>query len=381
MDLEFSTEELELRDNVRSVLDKVCPPAVVRTVFDGVSESDEVWERMCELDWPALALPENVDGLGQGFVDTVIVCEELGRVVAPGPYLATVTQFAPALVEVAIDRDMAVSRLRDVAAGRLTGALAVAEDGRIGVDSVQATVVPRGDGWVLHGRKTAVMDGDRADEIVVVARRDGTVGDEGVGVFLVDRARLAVSRRALVDPTIHLADLVLDGVTVPDGGVLAEPGRPGVAASLGRVLDQATIAVAASTVGTCRRLFEMTLEYAKVREQFGRPIGSFQALKHRLADMYLAVERATALVYFAALSVQENTPRRAEAASLAKSAAGDCQRLVAEDSLQLHGGIGMTWEHDLHFWLKRAKVGESLFGTAVAHRAALAGLLSLGVAP
>jgi alkylation response protein AidB-like acyl-CoA dehydrogenase len=270
--------------------------------------------------------------------------------------------------------------LADVLGGQLTGALAGAEDGRIGVGSVR-TVAARGSGgWVLDGVKTTVMDGDRADVIVVVARLEGTDGDDGLGVFLVDRDRVEVQARTLLDPTVHVADLTLRHVDVPGDRVLAEPGQPGVAPALRRTLEQATIAIAASTVGTCRRIFEMTLDYAKVREQFGRPIGSFQALKHRLADMYLAVERATALVYFAALTVHEDDPRRAEAASLAKSAAGDCQRLLAEDGLQLHGGVGMTWEHDLHLFLKRAKVGEALFGTSVAHRVALAELLAQGAA-
>ena len=379
MDLEFSAEEIELRDNVRSVLAKVCPPAVVRGVYEGRTDGFEVWERMCELDWPALGIPEQFGGLGQGFVDTTIVCEELGRVVAPGPYLATVTQFAPVLVEIASAGDTGADVLAEVSAGRVTGALALAEDARIGVGAVRTVASSRNGRWTLDGVKTTVMDGDRADRVAVVARREGTEGDDGLGLFLVDRGRAEVSERTLIDPSIHVADLTLRSVGVDAGAVLAEPGEPGVAEALRRGLEQATIAIAASTVGSCRRIFEMTLEYAKVREQFGKPIGSFQALKHRLADMFLAVERATALVYYAALTVEEDDPRRAEAASLAKSAAGDCQRLLAEDGLQLHGGIGMTWEHDLHFFLKRAKVGEALFGTSTAHRAALAAMLGLPV--
>jgi alkylation response protein AidB-like acyl-CoA dehydrogenase len=131
------------------------------------------------------------------------------------------------------------------------------------------------------------------------------------------------------------------------------------------------------TVGACRKIFEDTLEYAKQREQYDRPIGSFQALKHRLADMYLAVERATALCYFAALTIAEEDVRRTEAASLAKAAAGECQQLLVKDGLQLHGGIGYTWEHDLHFLLKRAKAGDALFGNAITHRAKLAKQLGL----
>ena len=380
MDLEFSAEEIELRDNVRSVLAKVCPPAVVRGVFEGRTDGFEVWDRMCELDWPALGIPERYGGLGQGFVDVAIVCEELGRVVAPGPYLATVTQFVPALVEVTPEHDAAAHALGEVAAGRLTGALALAEDARLGVGAVRAVAARRDGGWRLDGVKTTVIDGDRADRLAVVARLEGSEGDDALGLFLIDRDRCEVTTRTLIDPSIRVADLTLRAVDVDGDTALAEPGQPGVAIGLRRAVEQATIAIAAATVGSCRRIFEMTLDYAKVREQFGKPIGSFQALKHRLADMFLAVERATALVYYAALTVEEDDPRRTEAASLAKSAAGDCQRLLAEDGLQLHGGIGMTWEHDLHFFLKRAKVGEALFGTSTAHRAALAEMLGLSAA-
>ena len=166
-------------------------------------------------------------------------------------------------------------------------------------------------------------------------------------------------------------------MTVDADRVLAEPGTPGVERALARALQESAVALAAMTVGACRQIFETTLAYAKVREQYGRPIGSFQALKHRFVEMYLAVERATALAYYAALAIAEDAPNRATAAAAAKAAAGDCQRLLAEDGLQLHGGIGFTWEHDLHFWLKRAKTGDALFGDAVAHRAALARLLEL----
>jgi len=158
--------------------------------------------------------------------------------------------------------------------------------------------------------------------------------------------------------------------------VLLAPG-PQVEGKVTRALEVATVALALATVGTCRRIFELTLEYAKDRRQYGRPIGSFQALKHRLADLYLAVERATAVGYFAALTLAEEDERRGEAASLAKAAAGDCQRLVAREGLQLHGGIGFTWEHDLHLFLKRAKVGEPLLGSAAEQREKLARRLGL----
>jgi alkylation response protein AidB-like acyl-CoA dehydrogenase len=187
-----------------------------------------------------------------------------------------------------------------------------------------------------------------------------------------------VHERTVIDPTFAPRS-DLDGAEVPDDrapGAGAGDERA-VARAIERAMEEATVALATATVGTCRSVFEVTLEYTKIREQYGRPIGSFQALKHRLADMYLAVERASSLCWFAALTIAEEDPRRAEAASLAKAAVGECQRLIVGEGLQLHGGIGYTWENDLHFLLKRAKAGDVLFGNAVAHRALLAERLGL----
>jgi alkylation response protein AidB-like acyl-CoA dehydrogenase len=203
--------------------------------------------------------------------------------------------------------------------------------------------------------------------------------DAGLGVFLVPRSAVKAQARQLLDPTLALADLVLEGAAVQAERVLIAPG-PDAERAVTRALEVSTVALALATVGACRRIFELTLEYAKLRRQYDRPIGSFQALKHRLADMFLAVERATALGYFAALTLAEDDPRRAEATSLAKAEAGACQRLVVEEGLQLHGGIGFTWEHDLHLWLKRAKVGDALLGSATEHRARLARRLGLEAA-
>jgi alkylation response protein AidB-like acyl-CoA dehydrogenase len=385
MDLEFSEEESDLRDNVRTVLAGLCPPATVRAVYEGKGNGASIWAQMVELSWPALAIPEEHGGLGMGFVEVAIVAEELGRVVAPGPFLATVTQFAPAVRELAGDRALGADLLRRVAAGEVTGTVALAETGSWEPSAVgaiaTATATEDGDrdGWVLTGVKSAVLDGAHADEVLVVARAAGTPGPgpDGLGAFVVPRTDLASTPRSVVDPTLPLADLVLDGVVVPPNRVLAAPGTAGVAEALDRAGHEAVVALATATVGACRAIFEQTVEYAKVREQFGRPIGSFQALKHRMADMYLAVERASSLCWFAALTIAEEDPRRAEAASMAKAAAGECQQLVVRDGLQLHGGIGMTWENDLHFLLKRAMSGDALYGNAAHHRARLARMLGL----
>jgi len=325
----------------------------------------DLWADVVELGWPALAVAEEHGGLGLGFVEQVLVAEELGRAVAPCPLLTTTTQFAPAVRELG-DEGAGGRFLPSVAAGTSTGTLAWAEEGRWALDAVRATARRDGDGWVLDGGKAAVVDGASADEVVVIAR-----AEDGLGAFVVAGADVLATPRKLLDPSLPVADLRLDGVAVGDDRVLAEPGADHVERALTRVGEEAAVALAAMTSGACRRIFEVTVDYAKVREQYGRPIGSFQALKHRLVDLYLAVERATALVYYAALTIAEDAPDRSIAAAAAKAAAGDAQRLVAEDGLQLHGGIGYTWEHDLHFLLKRAKAGDALFGSAVAQRAAL----------
>lgn len=377
MDLELSEDESALRDNVRTVLAGVCPPAAVRAVYDGKGDASSIWSQMVELSWPALAIPEEHGGLGLGFVEVAIVAEELGRAVVPSPFLATVTQFAPAVREVGADHPLVAKLLGQVAAGELTGAVALAESGRWEPAAVAATADETGGGWVLNGLKEAVLDGAGVDEVLIVGRAAGTTGAQGLGAFVVPRADLTVLPRTVLDPTQPVADLELDGVVVPPDRVLAAPGTAGVAEALERANQEATTALAAATTGACRAIFEQTVDYAKVREQYGRPIGSFQALKHRMADMYLAVERATSLCYFAALTIAEEDPRRSTAASMAKAAAGECQQLVVKDGLQLHGGIGYTWEHDLHFLLKRAKSGDALYGNAIHHRYRLARMLGL----
>jgi alkylation response protein AidB-like acyl-CoA dehydrogenase len=370
MDFEFTEEQLALRETARSVLAAACPPAVVRSVHEGTGDGAALWSTLVELDWPALGLAVEHGGLGLGFLEVGIVTEELGRVAAPTPFLATVTQLVPVLREAGT-----TWRLDDVAAGRCTGTLALAEGGVWHADAVRATARASGDGWVLDGVKSHVLDGATADELAVVAR-----APEGLGVFVVPGSAAEAMPTTVIDPTLPIATVVLRGVEVAGERVLVAPGDPAAERVVERALEEATTALALATVATSRAIFEATLQYAKDREQFGRPIGSFQALKHRLADCYLAVERASALAYFAALTIAEDDDRRAVATAMAKAAAGDCQRLLTRDGLQLHGGIGYTWEHDLHLLLKRAATGDLLLGTAATQRARLARLLGLEAA-
>ncbi len=372
MDFEFTDDQLDLRENARAVLAASCPPAVVRAVHEGHPASPELWATLVGLGWPSVGIAAEHGGLGLGFIEVGIVVEELGRVAAPTPFLATVTQLAPLLREAG-----AGFRLAELADGSRTGTVALAEDGRWELDAVTTTARSAGAGWVLDGVKSHVLDGASADELAVIARLPGTSGADGIGAFVLGGEAVVATPMAVMDPTLPLARVSLDGVEVDGDAVLLEPGDPAAPRAVERAVEEATVALALSTTATCRAIFEATVQYAKDREQFGTPIGSFQALKHRLADLYLAVERAAALAYYAALTIAEDDERRTVAVAMAKAASGDCQRQVVGGGLQLHGGIGFTWEHDLHFLLKRAKAGDLLFGTAAAHRARLARLLGL----
>lgn len=373
MDLEFTTDQDELRANVAGVLAAECPRSLPRAIAEGTGTADELWRHMVDLGWPALTVPEPAGGLGFGAVELAIVCEELGRALAPTPLFTTVAQFVPVLC--AFDD---TDRLAAVATDGRTGTLAIAEPGADGdLADVTATATPDGDSWVLAGTKSAVLDGDRADDVLVVARTPDTSGDDGIGVFVVDRAAVTVTPVPDVDLTRPIATLTLDGVTLASARVLGAPGVE-TATTLRRCLEESTVAIAAELVGVTSALFEDTLAYAKEREQFGVPIGSFQAIKHKLTDMYVLLERARATVYFAALTIDEGDDRRSLAASMAKAAAGDAAQRIAREAIQTHGGIGYTWEHDTHLFVRRALADSALGGSASVHRDRVADAIGLG---
>jgi alkylation response protein AidB-like acyl-CoA dehydrogenase len=360
LDFEFTDDQLELRDAARSVLDSACPPALVRAVYEDKDDGGrtELWSTLVGLDWPALGVAESDGGLGLGFLEVGILAEEMGRVVAPTPYLATATQLSPMLREAG-----ASGFLAEVAGGRITGTLALAEGGRWTTDAVRCTAERSGDGWRLAGRKSHVLDGATADELAVVAR-----SEDGLGVFLVPGSKVSALPLDVIDPTMPLATVILDGVEVDGERVLIEPGDARAEVAITRVLEEATTALSLSTVATCRSIFETTLQYAKDRHQFGRPIGSFQALKHILADISFWAEVSTAAASAAADAVADDRPTSSEIASIAKAYAGDAGTQLAQQCLQVHGGIGFTWEHDLHFYLRRLATDRVLYGDPEWHR-------------
>ena len=376
MHLEFTTEQDELRDGVRAMLARECPMSLVREVVEKGTTPDALWSQMVELGWPALTVPEPAGGLGMGTVELAVVVEELGRVLAPGPFVPTVTQFAPVVAE-AGSPEQQERFLGGIAAGELTGTLALVEkSGSIDAGHVTTTATPDGDGFVLEGAKEMVVEASTADEIAVIARTPGTHGDDGVGAFVASRADVRLDPVDALDATRPLARVALDGVRIGADRALGDPG-PATAAAVRRAVEVAATALAVETVGAAQAIFDITLAYAKQREQFGAPIGSFQAIKHKFADMLVALERARATSYFAALTIAEDDGRRALATSTAKAAAGDCAALLAKEGIQIHGGIGYTWEHDMHLYVRRVKSSSLLFGNAAQHRARVADLIGL----
>ncbi|MCZ7526342.1 MAG: acyl-CoA/acyl-ACP dehydrogenase [Acidimicrobiia bacterium] len=376
MELEFTPEQEELRDGVRAMLAGECPMSLVREVVEKGARPERLWTQMAELGWPALTVPEAAGGLGLGAVEMAVVVEELGRVVAPGPFVPTATQFVPAVRETGTPAQQE-RFLGPVAAGERSGTLALAEaEGDFEPADVTATVERDGDAVVLRGTKRFVVEATAVDDLVVVAREPGSVGDDGVTAVVVPRTAVTVTPLQAFDASRGLATVLLDGARVESDRVLGTPG-PATARALRRAVEEATVALALEIVGACQAIFDVSLAYARERHQFGVPIGSFQAIKHKFADMYVALERARATGYYAALTIAEDDERRTLATSAAKAAAGDCQRLLAKEGIQVHGGIGFTWEHDMHLYVRRVKSDAALFGSAGTHRARVADLIGV----
>jgi len=364
VNFDLSEQQQQLRSAVRTVLERECTPALVRDMYEGNEAPRQPWQSAVELGWTALVIPETCGGLGLGFVELALLMEDHGRALAVGPFLATFSQFVPAILE-AGNAEQRRRFLEPVAAGALTGTLAIAgEDGDFARPDDALVARADGSGWILRGRRSYVVDGDRTGEVVAAARiEDG----DGVGLFVVPSDELPSERPSRsFDASRPLSALRFDAVRVDPSRVLGTPGR--CAGALTRSLHWAQVALALDLVGSAQALFDRTLEYAKQREQFGRPIGSFQAIQHKFADMFIALEKARATALFAAMTIAEDDQRRALAASMAKASAGDCQRLVARECLQIHAGVGYTWEQDVHLYVKRIKTAETLFGSTAAHR-------------
>jgi alkylation response protein AidB-like acyl-CoA dehydrogenase len=367
----FSEEQEELRQTVRRFLEDKSPSAEVRRLMETVEGYDEaVWKQMGqELGLQSIHIPEAYGGQGFTFVELGIVLEEMGRVLLCAPYFSTVVLAANAILNAGTDAQKQ-ELLAGIAAGETRAALAFTEpNGRWDASGITLEAKPDGDAFVLDGTKNFVIDGHTADLLVVVARTPGSTGADGIGFFTVagDADGLTRTPLATMDQTRKQAKLEFAGVRATP---LGEPGSGW--AALAKTLDQAAVGLANEMVGGGQFVLEMSVQYAKDRVQFGRPIGSFQAIKHKCADMLLEVESAKSAAYYAAWAAAEDNDELPVVASLAKAYCSDAYFHAAAENIQIHGGIGFTWEHDAHLYFKRAKSSEILLGDATYHRELLA---------
>jgi len=368
MDFGFSEEQDMLRESARQFLETECPISYVREMMeDPTGYSEEQWKKMADLGWTGLIFPETYGGAGLNMVDLVVVLEEMGRTVMPGPFFATVILGGMA-IDLAGSDAQKQRYLPGICDGSLKATMAhVEESGRWDAAGIAMPAKKAGTSYALSGTKLFVHDAHNADVLVVPARTGGK-GEKGITLFLVDAKQPGVQITLLktMDQTRKLCAVTFDDVTVGKGAVLGKVNQGW--AVLEGVLDRAKVALCAEMCGGAQRVLDMSVEYAKVREQFGRPIGSFQAIQHKCANMMVQVESSKSATYYAAWAVANDVPEAHLAASMAKAYCSDAYRAVSAEGIQVHGGIGFTWEHDMHLYFKRAKGSEVAFGDATWNR-------------
>jgi alkylation response protein AidB-like acyl-CoA dehydrogenase len=374
VNLAFSEEQEELRATARRFLEQKAPSAVVRLLMETEDGFDQaLWLENAAMGWQAMAIPEQYGGAGFGFVELVVLLQEMGRALYPSPFFSSVILGAFTVLESG-DEAHKEKLLPGIASGELRVAMAVTEPaGRWDETGIQLEALPDSGEWVLKGTKSFVIDGHTADTLIVAART--SPGPAGVSLFVVPGDDVARRPLATMDTTRKQAEVTLDSLRLPGDALLGAEGDGWPV--LARVLDLGSVALAAEAAGGAERCLEMAVEYAKTRVQFGRPIGSFQAIKHKCADMLLEVESAKSASAYAAWAAQEDPDELAVVAPLAKSYCTEAFFHCASENIQIHGGIGFTWEHDAHLYFKRAKSTELLFGDPVYHRELLARRLGL----
>jgi alkylation response protein AidB-like acyl-CoA dehydrogenase len=363
----FSDEQQEFRSIVRRFLEDKSPTSAVRRLMESDAGYDpDVWRTLSgDLGLTAVHIPEAYGGQGFGVSELAIAVEEMGRALLCAPYFASTVLAATAILKAGTEQQKQ-DLLPRIASGETIAALAFTEDnGQWDASGVTMTAAPSGDHWRLSGTKSFVVDGNLAQLLVVLARRPGSTGSDGLSFFTVkaDAAGLARKPLASMDPTRKLARLTFDNV---EAELLGDEGS--AASSLSATLDIAAVCLAHEMVGGAELLREQAIAFANQRFQFGRPISSFQTLKHKAADMLLEVELAKSAAYYAAAAVDEGDPDVPALASLAKAAASDAYMQTAIHAVQIHGGIGFTWDNDTHLWFKRAKSSEVFLGGPEYHR-------------
>lgn len=367
MKFSFTDEQEQIRAMVRRFLAEQSPTTEIRRLM----ATDNGWERAgwqrlsSELGLTSVHIPEAYGGQGLGFVELAIVLEEMGRALLCAPYFASVALAANAILN-AGSEGQKHELLPAIATGETVATLAFTENNGLWDSTrVALTATPAGAGYRLSGVKSFVLDGHTADLIIVLARAPGSSGDDGLSFFSVRGDAAGLDRQLLksVDSTRKLARLTFNDV---QGDLLGDLGA--AAAPFAATLDQAAVCLANEMVGGADQLRQSALDYAMLRMQFGRPIASFQAIKHKCADMLVDVELAKSAAYYAAEAAAESDPELPALASLAKACAADAFMQTARETIQIHGGIGFTWDNDTHLWFKRAKSSEVFLGSPSYHR-------------
>jgi alkylation response protein AidB-like acyl-CoA dehydrogenase len=371
LDFGFNEEQEMLRQSARGLLEKECPSTAVRRLMDDERGYDAaLWKKMAELGWTGLVVPEEFGGSALSYVDLVLVMEEMGRVGLPSPFIWTV-MVAEALRRAGSDAQRR-AMLSKIAAGDLIATLAWLEPSA-SWDASSITMGARASagGFTLDGVKLFVNDALIADSLLVAARTGGS-REDGITLFMLERDRpgITVTPLKTMDQTRKLSEVKFNNVAAAATDVIGEVGEGWK--TLAAVLDRGKVMLAAEMMGGAQKVLDLTVDYAKVRVQFGRPIGSFQAVQHKCANMMVDVEGAKSAVYYAAWAVSNDVAESAVAAAVAKAAASDAFRRVSAEGIQLHGGIGFTWDHDLHLYFKRAKSSEFTFGDATHNRELIA---------
>ena len=367
MDFDLSKPQKLLKDSARELLSRQCKPRRVREIMGTETADDSnLWQEMADQGWTGLTIPEEYGGLGLGLVEMAVVSEEMGRACVPGPFLSTL--FSATLIESAGSTRQKEDYLGAIAAGEKKATVAqLEENASWDLDAVQLKA-ERDNGYLrLSGRKLFVPDAAVADHIICVAR-----SGDSLMLLPVERGTEGLELKLMpaMDATRKIYDVSLNDVAIAAADVFGADGD--VRGALSHAIQVATVATCAEMVGGMQWILDTTVEYAKTRQQFGRPIGSFQAIQHQCADMLLMTESARSAAYYAAWSVNEGSAEANTAVSLAKAYCSDAFREVGNRGIQIHGGIGFTWEHDLHLYYKRSKASEVIFGDATFHRERIA---------
>ncbi|MDP6782559.1 MAG: acyl-CoA dehydrogenase family protein [Dehalococcoidia bacterium] len=366
MDLGLSEDQEMLRKMARDFLANECPKTLVREMEeDEKGYNPELWAKMAEQGWTGLPFPEKYGGVGYSFLDLAVLLEEMGRACLPGPYFSTVVLAGGAILE-AGSEEQKQKLLGEISQGKLIATLALTEpSASYNAKDIQVTATVEGDGYVISGTKLFVPDANVADVMVVVARTGGQ-GAEGITMFLVDPKAAGISVTQLKTiASDKLCEVTFDKVKVGQGAVLGAVGKGWPVVET--VLQKAAVAKCTEMVGGAQQVLEMTVNYAKERVQFGRPIGSFQAIQHHCANMAIDVDGSRFISYQAAWMLSEGLPSTKEVA-MAKSWTSDAYRRLTALGHQVHGGIGFTKDHDMQLYYRRAKAAEVTFGDGDFHR-------------